>query len=176
MLRSVGEGRGGGGAADDEAGGDEELALQAGFAGVFGVDAESFKGGACEVGAGEADGGERRQSEFREVDVVESDDGEVLGYAEALEVGRAKDTDCGHVVGAENGGWLSGERLEFTEADHAAFQGVIALDDPFLLDGKFLGAHRIFKVVLTRDGGMKLVRTSEETDLGMSDGCEVMDR
>jgi len=108
-FKSVGEGWGGGGAANDEAGGDEKFALEAGFARVFGVEAEGFKSGSGEVGAGESDRGKRRKGELCEVDVIETDDGEVVRNPEALEIGGAEDADGGHVIGADDSGWLAGE-------------------------------------------------------------------
>ena len=66
---------------------------------MLGLLAESFKGCARQVGAREADGRKGRQRELGEVDVVEADDGEVLRYAQALNVGGAQHADGGHVVG-----------------------------------------------------------------------------
>ena len=127
-------GGGGGGSADNEAGGDEKLALRFGAVGVFGLLAEGFKGGAREIGAGEADGGQGRQRELGEVDVVEADDGEVLGHAQAFHVSGAQDADGGHVVGADDGRGARGERLQLAEAGDAALERVVALDDPLFLD------------------------------------------
>ena len=133
-LFSCAEVAGGGGSADDEAGGDEEFALEVGAVGVFGLLAESFKGGVGEIGAGEADGGQRGQRELGEVNVVEADDGEVLGHAQAFHVGGAEDADGGHVVGADDGRGARGEGLQLAVAGDAAFERVVALDDPLFLD------------------------------------------
>ena len=60
-LRMDGRRRRGRGAAHDEAGGDQELALHLGIVGVFGLQAQRFEGGAGQVSARKADGGERGQ-------------------------------------------------------------------------------------------------------------------
>jgi hypothetical protein len=67
------------------------------------------EGGAGEIGAREADGGERGQRELGESDVVEADDREIVGHAQAFHVGGAQNADGGHVVGADDGGGARGE-------------------------------------------------------------------
>ena len=96
--------------------------------------------------------------------------------AEALEVRCAKDTDGGHVVGADDGGWLSGECPEFAEADDAALQRVIALDNPLSIDGESLRAHRVLEVGLASDGRVQFVRTGEEADFAVPYGDEMVNR
>ena len=152
----------GGGSADDEAGGDEEFALEVGAAGVFCLLAESFKGGVREVGAGEADGGQRGQGEFGEVNVVEADDGEVMGDAEAFHVCGAQDADGGHVVGADDGRGARGEGLQLAVAGDASFEGVVALDDPLFLEGEAGGLDGGAEVVFAGDGGMEFVGAGKE--------------
>jgi len=139
------------------------------------MEAEGFECGTGEVGTGEANRGQRRQGELCEIDVVESNDREVLWHTQALKVGCAKDPDCSHVVGADDSCGLPGEGLEFAEADHSTFKGVIAFDNPFLLDRKLFRSHCIFEVVLPGDGRMQFVRASEEGDLAVFQCGEVVD-
>jgi hypothetical protein len=56
--------------AHHQAGGDQELALHLQIAGVFRLQAKSLEGGARQIDARAADGGQRRQRELGEVDVV----------------------------------------------------------------------------------------------------------
>ena len=137
--------------------------------------AESFESRACQVNAGEPDGGERRKREFGEINVVEADDGQILGHAQVLHVGGAQNADGGHVIGTDDCGGPRASRLEFAEPRYAALEGVVAFDDPFFLDGQFAFLHCGPKVVLAGDGGVQLVRAGKEADLAMAEGGEVID-
>ena len=65
--------------------------------------------------------------------------------------------------------------LQLCEAGNAAFQGVVALDDPFLIDGHSQALHCSAKVVFTGDGGVELVGPSEEGDAAVTEIDEVID-
>ena len=108
-----------------------------GFPGLFAMLAEGFEAALRQVNAGEPDGGERRKRELGEIDVVEADDGQILGHAQALHVGGAQNADGGHVIRADDCCGPCCRALQFPEAGYAALEGVVALDDPFLLDGQF---------------------------------------
>src|SRR5271170_5755772 len=56
-----------------QAGGNQKLALLFRIGRLLGLLAKSLKGGSRQVGARKPDGGERRQREFGEVDIVEAD-------------------------------------------------------------------------------------------------------
>ena len=94
---------------------------------------ESIEGGAREIGAGEPDRGERGQRELGKIDVIETDDREILRHAKTLHVGGAQNADGGHVIGADDGGGTSGELAQLLEARDAALEGVVAFDDPLFL-------------------------------------------
>src|ERR1039457_5781341 len=65
--RWMGGGWRGGRAADHETGGNQELALHFWIFRIFGLCAQRLKGGARQIGARQADSGERRQRVFGEV-------------------------------------------------------------------------------------------------------------
>ena len=95
-----------GGLADDETGVD----FADGFGGGVGFEAgqEVVDGFIREVFAGHADGGEWRDGVFGEMDVVETDEGEVVGDFEFGLEERVLNAYGGHVVGAHDGGGTLG--------------------------------------------------------------------
>ena len=115
-----------------------------------------------QIGAREANGGQRRQRELGEVDVVQPDDREVLGHAQPFVVGGAQNANGGHVVRANDRGRARGERLQLPKSGHAALRRVVALDDPLLLNCQPGGLHRRAKVVLAGDGRVQLVRAGKK--------------
>ena len=123
---------------------------------------KGIEGRAGKIRPREADAGERGQREFGEIDVVEADNGEILGHAEACQIGRAENADGGHVVGTDEGGGTRGELVQLLEARNASLQRVIALDDPFLLQRQAGGLHGGAEVVLARDGRVQAVRAGQK--------------
>ena len=96
-----------GGLANDEAGVDFADCFDGG---AYRLEArqEIVDGFIGEIFAGHANGGERRDSVFGEMDVVETDEGEVVGdFKPGLEE-RVLNADGGHVVRAHDGGWARG--------------------------------------------------------------------
>jgi hypothetical protein len=115
---------------------------------------ERIERGLRQFDAREADGCERGQRELGESDVVEADDGEILRNAEALKVGSAQHSDGRHVIRTDDCRGLGTEILQLIEPGDATLEGVIALNDPLLLDGQFAFLHRGLEVVLAGDGGV----------------------
>src|SRR5579864_8550831 len=118
--------------------------------------AESFESVLCQVRARKSDRGERREREFSKVDIVEANDGKVLRHAKVLHVDRAQDADGRHVIRTDDRGRPRAERLQLSESDYTALEGVIAFDDPLFLDGEFAFLHRCLKIVQAGDGRMQL--------------------
>ena len=144
---AAGEGDGGGGGrlADDELGFDAEDAGH-GLAGEF--EEERFGRGASHELERLADGGDARDVEGGGLDVVEADDGDVVGDAEAGVVEGADAAHGGDVVEAEDGGELALAGDEVVDAGVAdlggggvlvELDGELAVDDEAELAGDLHG-------------------------------------
>src|SRR5580704_555483 len=118
--------------------------------------------------------GQRRNGDLGDVDVVEADDGEIVGHAEAGAVQLVQDADSGHVVGTHDGGWhlLHGEQA--VHGGNSTLHGVIAFDDPcrFRCDATLF--ERSGKCGPARLCGMKRQRAADEGDISMPQGGEVL--
>jgi len=64
------------------------------------------------------------------MDVVETDEGEVVGDFEFGFEESVLDADGGHVVGTHDGGWPLGKSEDFLHGIAATVEGVIAFDEP----------------------------------------------
>ena len=96
--------------------------------GLLGVE-EGAEGGVCDLGAGEAEGGEGRHGVGAELDVVEADDGDVAGDAEAELADCAHGADGGEVVGGEDCGGAGAGLEDALHGVVAAVDAVIAFLD-----------------------------------------------
>ena len=121
---------------NDETGRDKEFVRQFLICRLFGLSAKRLEGGVCELGAGKSNGCEGRQGELGEIDVFETNDGEIVGHAQALRIGSVEDADGGHIVRADDGSWAGGKALQPLKSGDAAPKPEVALDDPFFLDGQ----------------------------------------
>src|ERR1700735_407919 len=99
------------------------------------MSAKCGEGGTRQAEAGHPDGGERWDSDLGDVDVIESDNGYVVGYAEAGAVEFVEHADGCHVVGAHDGCWAGICGEEFLHGRNTALESVVSLDDPFGLRG-----------------------------------------
>ena len=163
-----------GGLPDDEVGGDVVLALAGGLVCCFDVGAQGGEGGACEFVAGHLNGGERRDRDLGDVDVVEADDGEIVGHAEAGAVELVQDADGRHVVGAHHGSWHRPGDEELCHGGDAAFERVIAFDDP--RRGRWDAAllQRPGEGCGARLGRVKFFGTGDEGDASVAQGGEML--
>ena len=144
--------------------------------GSFSLLAKCFKGSSRQVGARKPDRSERGQCELGKVDIVKPNHREIVRDPQSSHVGGAQHADGGHVVGANDGGGPLFRSFATFEARHAAAQGVIALDDPGLLDGQPCCLHGGAEVVLARDGRVDGVRPGEKADLAVAEPREVVYR
>ena len=86
--------------------------------------------GAGQFKARHLNSGQRRDGHFGDVNVVEADDGEIVGHAQAGAVKLMQNADGGHVVRAHHG---CRNRLRGEQALHgrySALQGMVSFDDP----------------------------------------------
>ena len=163
-----------GGLTNDETGADFGWRIDDGV-GRFEAREQVIDGLGGEVAAGHADGGEGRDGVFGEMNVVEADEGEVVGDAKVGFEESVLDADCGHVVGTHDGGGPGGEREDFVHGIAAAVERVIALDEPV---GIGLEAGRL---KATEEGGLAALRgaarerAADEADVAMAEHGEVLD-
>ena len=134
---------------------------------------QRLEGGAGKVCARQTDRRERRQGVLGEVHVVEADHREILRHALAGHVRRAQNADGGHVVGANDGARTVAELAQLLIAGDAAFERVVALNDPLLANGQAGGCNGGAEIVLARDGGVEAVRAGEESDGAMAEADEM---
>src|ERR1035437_3878511 len=109
------------------------------------------------------------------MDGVKADGGQILGHAQAFHVSCAEHTDGGHVVGADDGCRARRECLQLAVACHAAFERVVALDDPFFLEGQLRRLHCRAEIVFARNGGVELVRAGKKGNLAVTQFDKVID-
>ena len=94
------------------------------------MSAQGMKCGACEFEARHLNRSEWGDRDLGDVDIIEADDGEVIGYAQAGAVELVQYTDRCHVVGADNcgGHGLAGKQL--LHGCYAAFERMVAFNNP----------------------------------------------
>ena len=135
---------------------------------------EVVDGGGGEIATGHADGGEGWDGVFGEVDVVETDEGEVVGDAEVGFEERVLNTDGGHVVGTHDGGWPVGHREDLLHRVVAAIERVIAFDEPVWV-GLEAGGLKA-----TEEGGLAALSraagegAADEADVAMAKNGEML--
>ena len=123
--------------------------LRFGGLGVVLLDAgaESLYGGRSQVHARHLHGGQRRQHELRQMNVVEANHGNILRNVVRGAIERMQRADGGHVVGAQHSGWQVRQGDQPFHRSNAALHSVIALDDVFHGDGQPQFGHRLEKRV-----------------------------
>src|SRR5438128_11925352 len=93
-----------------------------------------------------------------QMDVVESDYGQVVRYAKSGVEGSVHNADCGHIVGAHDCSRWAADALELLKSNLAAFNSVIALDDKIRGDSDADCRGRFLKCLLARPRGVQVVR------------------
>ncbi len=143
--------------------------------GSLDVRQEAAYGGVGEVLAGHADGGEGRDGVLGEVDVVEADEGEVVGDLEAGFEECVLDADGGHVVGAHDGGGPVFEGEDFFHGVASAVEGVGAFDEPCGVNIEASDAHAVDEGGLAIFGGAQEKWAADEGDFAVAEDGEVLD-
>jgi len=128
-----------------------------------------------EVTAGHTHGGEGRDGVLREVNVIEADEGEVVGNAQVGFEEGVLDADGGHVVGAHDGGWPSGQREDLVHGIAAAVECVIAFDEPLGIGLEAGGLEAAEECGLAALGGAAGERAADEADVAVAENREVLD-
>ena len=90
---------------------------------------------ARQFGARHLNGGQRRNGDVRDVNVVEADDGEIVGNSQSRAVKLVQHADRCHIVRAHHRGREPGAGKKLFRGRDTSLQRVVALDDPFLADG-----------------------------------------
>ena len=114
--------------------------------------------------------------DFGDVDVVEADDGKIVGDAQAGAVELVQDADGGHVVGAHDGGghllFVCGE--EALHAGDSAFHGVVPFDDPRGVGSDAALLERGGKCGEARLGGVESGGSADECDISVAQCGEML--
>lgn len=85
-----------------------------------------------------------RNDELREADIVEADDGEILGDVHTALITFAERADGGHIIRTHHGGGTFGKGQDAVHRSHAAFDGVVPFDQVLGKDAQadfFHGVH-----------------------------------
>lgn len=132
---------------------------------------DAVEEGLCGDGAhfeeGLVDGGKRRDGERGEGDVVEADDGDVAGNAEAGFVEDDHSTHGGSVViGEKSSEWELGGQQRFRGkiADIRSVWGIFELEDKFRMDREIQFGGNFLDGVPARDGVRTGRRPAEKSD------------
>ena len=108
------------------------------------------------------------------MNVVEADDGDIVGDAQAGAIDGVLDSDGGHIVGAHDGGGHGLESEELGHGGHASFEGVIALDDAGGIEWDATLFERLGECGEAGLGGVQPSRTGDEGDVAMAERGEVL--
>lgn len=166
---------GAGGFADDEFRGENDFRNK-GSALLDAVE-EGLCGDGAHFEEGLVDGRKRRDGESGEVDVVEADDGNVAGNAEA---GFVEDDHGAHggsvVIGKESGeGELGGQqRFRGKTTDVGSVRGIFELEDEFRVDGEIQFGGNFLDGVPARDGVRTGRRPAKKSDMSVAEVEQVL--
>jgi len=127
-----------------------------------------------EVTAGHTHGGEGRNGVLREVNVVEADEGEVVGNAKVGFEEGVLDADGGHVVGAHDGGGPGGQREDLLHGIAAAIERVIAFDEPVGIGLEAAGLEAAEEGGLATLGGAAGEGAADESNVAMAEDGEML--
>ena len=134
---------------------------------------EQAYGLAAYVDHGLADGGQGRAHVAGEPDVVETNDGETLGHAQAEALGVVEDADGHLVVETEDGGGGGSLRQQASGASDTGVDGEIAVDDnqTALLAVIASALFHALQTIATQGADQ---RTGEDTDLAVAETVQVL--
>lgn len=114
-------------------------------------------------------------NELGKVNVVEADEGHIVGNAEAALLKCAESSDGGHVVGAEDGrGWMR-ETQQSRHSVHAAFELMIAFEDEVFAGDAAASLHGGEKGMTAQKGGVFFERAGDEADVTVSERYKMLE-
>ena len=138
------------------------------------MSAQCCEGGTRQAEAGHPDGGERWDSDLGDVDVIEANDGDIVGYAEAGAVKLMEHADGCHVVGAHDGCWAGIGGEELLHSCNTALEGVVPFDEPFGMRRDAALFERIGEGGNAGLGGVEMKRTGDESDISVAQSAKVL--
>src|ERR1700739_4470122 len=111
-----------------------------------------------------------------DLDVVEADDGDVLGHAQVVAMQRADGANSGEVIGGNNCGRSLFQCEEPLHGRASAVYAVVADLDQRLAAGEALAFERCKQCLTTGTRGSKLHGAADESNAGVSKRGDVLDR
>jgi len=108
------------------------------------------------------------------MDIVEADEGEVVGNAKIGFEEGVLNADGGHVVGAHDGGWPVGQLEDLLHSVAAAIEGVIAFDEPLGIGLDAGGLEAAEEGGLAAYGGAAGERAADEADVAVAEDGEML--
>ena len=103
------------------------------------------------------------------MNIVEADDGDIVGDAQAGAIDGVLDADGGHVVGADDGCGHGLECQELAHGRHTAFEGVVALEDAGGIEWDTALFKRFGECSEPGLGGVQTSRACNEGDVVMTE-------